>query len=192
MLCMVSPTAEKGAGGGVRTLVFSTFENEGACGATDRGAHIIRCWGTFTKGICLVLHPILALTADQVLKFTEGSDKYENIKSHNMDDAFLILRRKIIVKMQRMKRSTTITVFLFCLPQFMVKDATFLWAVIQCAQTGTLQNIVADEAHLFAIHGASFRVEIRILGTVVYKPVFSARYHPVFIALRATMSEHNL
>jgi len=59
----------------------------------------------------------------------------------------------------------------------MVKDATFLWAVIQCAHTGTLQNIVTDEAHLFAIHNTSFRVEIRILRTLFYKLVFCARYH---------------
>ena len=74
----------------------------------------------------------------------------------------------------------------------MVKDATFLWAVIQCAHTGTLQNIVTDEAHLFAIHNTSFRVEIRILRMLFYKSVFCVRYHPVFIALAATMSERNL
>jgi len=65
----------------------------------------------------------------------------------------------------------------------MIKDATFFRAVIQCAQTGTLQNVVADEAHPFAIHGASFLVEICILRKVFYKPSFAARYHPVFIAL---------
>ena len=92
--------------------------------------------------------------------------------------------------MQRMKQSTTSTVFLFCSPQFMIKYATFLWADIHCAQTGTLR--VADKAYIFAIYGASFCVEIRILCTVFYKPVFAMRYHPVFIALMATMSERNL
>ena len=100
--------------------------------------HIIRCWGTFTKGICLVLHPIPVLTFDQVLKFTEGSDEYGSIEAHNIDDASPILRKNIIAKMQHIKRSTTSTIFFFCSPQFMVKDATFLRAVIQCAQMDTL------------------------------------------------------
>jgi len=72
---------------------------------------------------------------------------------HNMDDSSPVLWKKIIRKMQCMKQSLTSTVFLFCSPQFMIKDATFLQIIIQCAQTGMLRNIVADKAQIFVIHG---------------------------------------
>jgi len=48
--------------------------------------HIIRVLGgTYARGVHLVIHSILALTADQVLKFPDGTDKYGAIDTHNMD-----------------------------------------------------------------------------------------------------------
>ena len=38
--------------------------------------HVIRMLGTTIKGIALIVHPLLALTADQVPNFTKGTDRY--------------------------------------------------------------------------------------------------------------------
>jgi len=113
--------------------------------------HIIQCWGVFTKGICLVLHPILALTADQVLKFTKESDKHGTIEAHNMDDASSTLLQKVIAKMKQLKPSTMSTMFLFCSPWFLANPTPFLNEILRAAIGGTLQNVIADKAHLFAI-----------------------------------------
>ena len=47
--------------------------------------HIIRTLGTMLKGIHVVLHPLLALTGDQVIRFQEGSNDYGMIEAVNLD-----------------------------------------------------------------------------------------------------------
>ena len=48
--------------------------------------HIIRLVGTMSKGVHFVLHPLLALTADQIEAFTGGNEDYGNIIIINLDD----------------------------------------------------------------------------------------------------------
>ena len=38
------------------------------------------------KGIHVVLHPLLALTGDQVIRFQEGSNDYGMIEAINLDE----------------------------------------------------------------------------------------------------------
>ena len=109
-----------------------------------------------------------------------------------MDDASTTLIQTNIAQMKRLKPSTTSTMFLFCSQQFCANTTPFLNAVLRAANGGTLQNVIADEAPLFVIHGSSFREEIRKLKVVFYKPVFSQKFPPIFIALTATMSKSNL
>ena len=118
--------------------------------------HIIRVLGTYARAVHLVIHPILALTADQVLKFMEGTDKYGAIDAHNMDASPNALRKQIIAKMRRLAGDTTTTLFIFVSPQTLAGDKSFLDAVIKCAMNGTLRSVVTDEAHLLAVQGASF------------------------------------
>ena len=48
--------------------------------------HVIRVLGALLKGVHLIIHPLLVLTADQVVKFLEGTDDYGAIEVHNLDD----------------------------------------------------------------------------------------------------------
>ena len=48
-------------------------------------SHIIRMMGTIFKAIHLVIHPLLALTADQVNAFKEANEAYGAFEVHNMD-----------------------------------------------------------------------------------------------------------
>jgi len=154
--------------------------------------HIIQCWGGGAQGICLIIHPILALTADQVLKFTKDPTDMELSKPTTWTMPQLLYFKKIIAKMKRLKPSTTNTMFLFCSPQFLANTTPFLNVVLRAAIGCTLRNVIADKVHLFVIHGLSFREEIRKLNVVFYKPVFSQKFPPIFIALTATMSKSNL
>ena len=88
--------------------------------------HIIRVLETYARLIHLVLRPILALTADQVPKFLEGSDRYGSTDAHNMDLIPNEIKNKIIAKARRMKGDTTSTTFLFVSPQFLASNKTFL------------------------------------------------------------------
>ena len=47
--------------------------------------HIIRMIGTMLRGIHLIIHPLLALTEDQVGRFLEETDAYGSIEAHNLD-----------------------------------------------------------------------------------------------------------
>ena len=43
---------------------------------TGRGkSHILRVMGTTLKGVILIIHPLLVLTADQVLQFQDWNDQ---------------------------------------------------------------------------------------------------------------------
>ena len=49
-------------------------------------SHIYRMVGTMLNGIHLVIHPLLVLTADQIVKFKEGDNCYGAIEVHNLDE----------------------------------------------------------------------------------------------------------
>ena len=154
--------------------------------------HIIRVLGTYARAVHLVIHPILALTADQVLKFMEGTDKYGAIDAHNMDASPKALRKQIIAKMGRLVGDITTTLFIFVSPQTLAGDKSFLDAVIKCARSGTLRSVVTDEAHLLAVQGASFRMEIRKLRKVFWDVVLSQQFSPLVLVMTGTMSQRNL
>ena len=50
--------------------------------------------------------------------------------------------------------------------------------------------VAIDEAHLFAMHGRSFRESIRVLAEVFFHPLFAtdAVTRPLFLAMTATMT----
>ena len=55
-------------------------------------SHVIRMIGTLLKGIHLIVHPLLVLTADQTAKFASGSDEFGQIGVHNLDEEGAVSR----------------------------------------------------------------------------------------------------
>lgn len=158
--------------------------------------HIIRVMGTMLKGVHLIIHPLLVLTADQVVKFLEGTDDYGNIQVHNLDDLAGTTpeyRRNFVAMLNAMLADTDTTTFVFASPQFLAKyDHIRRVLVEDCKRRGTLRSVTIDEAHLFAQHGSSFRPEIRHVAEHVIKPIRrrtdTDRSRPFYVLLSATMS----
>lgn len=46
----------------------------------------LRMVGTFTGGVCLVIVPLLALTADQMFAITKAIQTYASFEAHHMDE----------------------------------------------------------------------------------------------------------
>ena len=83
----------------------------------------MRLIGTLFKGVHLIFHPRLALSADQIKKFNEGDDRYGSIEAINLDKVGTPpVLRKIIHRMNKLKRDTTTTMFLICSPQLMAEN----------------------------------------------------------------------
>ena len=159
--------------------------------------HIIRVMGSMMKGIHVVLHPLLALTGDQVIRFQEGSDAYGAVDAINLDERGKNTkwRKKFIARISAMSNTTTSTVFIFTSPQFLADNKKDVRDTLinVCLNKRTFRSFTVDEVHLYSQHGSSFRSELRLVGEEFLKPVFGGeqargRFRPFFLALSATVS----
>ena len=62
--------------------------------------------------------------------------------------------------------------------------------MLACNKRGMLRLVAIDEAHLFAMHGRSFRESICVLAEVFFHPLFAtdAVTRPLFLAMTAMMT----
>ena len=82
-------------------------------------SHVLRVLGTFLRGIHVIVYPLLVLTADQVLRFLEGTDTFGSIEAHNLDEQGTVLskwRKKFIDHLSNISKSTTSAIFVFTSP----------------------------------------------------------------------------
>ena len=165
---------------------------------TGRGKSlIIKLLCTMLRGVHLIVHPLLVLTADQVASFQRGSQDHGTIVVINLDQqasrsrTFLDAIIKLITSLPKL---TSSTVILFGSPQFFCNNLHFIDALFQCNNNRLLRSVVIDEYHLFAQHGGSFRPEIRMFSDIFIRRIFnmSPRERPFFVALTATMSLNDL
>ena len=49
-------------------------------------------------------------------------------------------------------------------------------ALLRCADRGTLRVVAIDEAHLYTMHGRTFRDSVRCLGDVFFRPLVAFRF----------------
>ena len=86
------------------------------------------------------------------------------------------------------------SMFIFISPQKLVACGPIRAAILRCHQRKTLRLTVIDEAHLYAMHGRSFRGELRLLNKSFFQVVFRAggAYHPLFLLMTATMTRQLL
>ena len=81
--------------------------------------HITRVVGCVKRGVVLIIVPLLALSADQLAKFKEGSQAYGTAETHHMDEVVKESRAKVFVLMRRihhLERDTASTIFVICSP----------------------------------------------------------------------------
>ena len=145
---------------------------------------------TMTGGIALIIVPLLALTADQVEKIRRANSSFGSVEAHHIDDLTeSFIRESLIPRMMEISPRSSSCMYLFCSPQDLVKKACLRIAVLECCRRKTLRLVVIDEAHLYAMHGSTFREPIRLLHKLFFSIVFGVgQWHPLFLAMSATMT----
>ena len=153
-------------------------------------SHILRMIATMVNGIILVIIPLLSLTADQMANVMNAVQVNGSVEAHNLDDmASSAITQTVIPRMDSIGYHTSSIVFIFSSPQKLVEHTGLLSAITRCHARKTLRLVAIDEAHLYAMHGRSFRVAMRILQRLLFSIVFKVGvWHPLFLAMTATMT----
>ena len=80
--------------------------------------------------------------------------------------------------------------FLLSSPQQIVENPALLAALLRCHAKRTLRLVAINEVHLYAMHGRSFCVAMRILQRLFFEVVFKAGvWHPLFLGMTAMMTD---
>ena len=88
--------------------------------------------GTILHGIHIIFHPLLVLTADQIVKFETGSNIYGAIEVHNHDEQALKsiqFQGKLLSRLEGLAPDSTTAIFVFTSPQFLTKYQAFSLAL---------------------------------------------------------------
>ena len=153
-------------------------------------SHILRMIATMVGGIIVVIVPLLLLTADQMIKIKVALQDFGSVEAHNLDDLSLHdLRTAVIPRMKEINYDSSSTMFLFTSPQYLANNSIILDAILQCHALQTLRLIAIDEAHIYAMHGRTFREAMRILQKIMFERIYKVGgWHPLFLAMTATMT----
>jgi superfamily II DNA helicase RecQ len=158
-------------------------------------SHILRMTGSIVAGVVVVIVPLLTLCADQMRKIKEASQKYASCEAQHIDECSKDdIRNVIIPRMNAIGNESSSVMFIFVSPQKLVSCGSMRAAILRCHQRKTLRLVVIDEAHLYAMHGRSFRGDLRLLQKSFFEVVFRSggAYHPLFLLLTATMTRQLL
>ena len=182
----------------VDTILFNE-ESEGKLLVVDRTGGgkslILQLTAVAVAGVTLVVVPLLSLTANQMARVSRASSRRMSISAIHLDEtSWEDVEGKVIPKMESLSADTSASLFLLCSPQYIATKKPFRDALLACNERGLLCLVAIDEAHLFAMHGRSFRESIRVLSEVFFRPLFAsgAISRPLFLAMTATMTAHLL
>ena len=143
------------------------------------------------NGNVLVIIPLLALTAKQMANVMNAMQIDGPIDAHNMDDTtHQALGNLSIPCMDVIPYDVSSTMFLFSSLQYIVHNYPFLQAILHCHGGSTLRLISVDKSHLYAIHGHSFRVAMRILRHVLFNVNSAVSvWHPLLLIMTEMMTD---
>ena len=165
-------------------------------GTGGRKSHVIRMIGTMFRGIHLIIHPLLVLTADQIMKFSCASTSHGAVMAHNLDEqasASRAHRNHLMKFLLDLGPDTSRTVYLFASLHFLASHVACLNAIILCSRCGTLRSVTIDKAHLLARQGASFRPEVCMLRESFFVPIWRntiSEKRPLLVCVTATCSRN--
>ena len=158
-------------------------------------SHIMRMIGSLVAGVVVVIVPLLTLCADQIRKILEARQKYASCEAQHIDDCSdSNIKNSIIPRIDAIGNESSSTMFVFISPQKLNSCGAIRAAMLRAHNRKTLRFVAIDEAHLYAMHGRSFRGELRLLHASFFEVVFrtGGEYHPLFLLLTATMTRQLL
>ena len=135
-------------------------------------SHILRMVGTMTGGIVLAIVPLLSLTADQMKRLRKAHVAHASVETHHLDEYGNDSKEVVDVIIPRMNAicyNSSSTAFLLASPQFIAESPMFRKALLECYERKTLRVVAIDELHLYAMHGQSFRENIRALRPQLFE-----------------------
>mmetsp|Transcript_31075 Transcript_31075/g.69711 ORF Transcript_31075/g.69711 Transcript_31075/m.69711 type:complete len:694 (-) Transcript_31075:1581-3662(-) len=158
---------------------------------------VMQTAGIMMGGICLMIIPLLSLSADQLSKMRDIPQEEGMVDAINLDEfPNQVPGTKVfdglIKRIQDMEEDTTSTIFLIASPQFMTRESSkdLMSAILNAHKRRLLRTVVIDEVHLYVQH-SSFRTAIRMLKDTFFKIVFpeaDPSGHPNFVLASATMT----
>ena len=155
--------------------------------------HILRTLGVIERGIILIFIPLLTLSPDVMYKFKSANQKFSAVAVQHLDELFDANKQvyyDLLERCRGLRRSTTETVFIFVLPQFLINHPEAREVFIECSHCTTLRVIALDEVHIHVQHRTSFHSEIRALQVLFFPKIFREQLPTVrsrLIILTATM-----
>ena len=119
-------------------------------------------------GITLIISiPLLALTANQMMKLKEAISDHGAIEVHHLDELKKVqVNTKLIPRMLgicRMIHPLQSSSCLLSSQQYLAKKLLMWNALVQFQSRQTLRPVAIDEVHLYTQHGRTFRECIRYL-----------------------------
>jgi hypothetical protein len=155
----------------------------------------MRCAGFISRGIVLIIVPLLSLAADLITKFETDRQEHGIVEAIHFDEDIGSnekLRKDLISYMRGIKVKTNRTLFLFISPQRLLEHPDLRAALLALHQKKIFRYLMLDEFHLFCQHGLDFRHEIRQLSQNFIRPRMERRLPPYLLACTATCSVHNI
>ena len=135
-------------------------------------SHILRMVGSLVGGIVVVIVPLLTLCADQIRKILEASPKYASCEAQHIDDCSTAeIKKTIIPRIDAIGNESSSVMFIFISPQKLNSCGAIRAAILRAHLRKTLRLVAIDEAHLYAIHGRSFRGELRLLHASFFENI---------------------
>lgn len=133
-----------------------------------------------TKGVTVVISPLLSLMQDQVEHL-----KKLNIQAFLINSEVTVEHRNLVMKGLRDPRADQLIQLLYVTPEMLNKSKTLVSALQELHQRRLLARIVIDEAHCVSQWGHDFRPDYKALGEV------RGRFRGVpVMALTATATEN--
>ncbi len=125
-------------------------------------------------------------------KFESSNPTWGNIGIYHLNEIFhcnCLAYQKLIHHCSTIKQSTSSTLFIFLLHQFLINHPDKLGVFVKCAQERTLRLIAMDKVHIHVQHRLSFHEEIHDLCVKFFRHIYGNQprnRRPRLIALTAT------
>ena len=127
-------------------------------------SHILQMIGTMTGELHIIIAPLLALPADQMRSINQAVQIHTSTIAYHMDELSpQAVDDVVIICTRDITYGSSTTIFIFISPHFIAENDSFRESILSCRDRRTPRMIAIDEAHLYAMHGCSFFVQIRQL-----------------------------